>query len=194
MNDPTPDDLDLTVLLNRSSRGDRDAADAALGLVESHLRRLAKAQMRKERPDHTLQATALVNEAWMRLLPRAPSDFADRSEFFGRAARAMRNVLVDHARARARDKRGGGREREPFEIMLEHWSPTALDADAVLDLHDALNVLARTQSRAARVLELRVFVGLTVAETAAALGIAESTVDVDFRAARAWLAERLAGE
>ncbi|MCB9898808.1 MAG: sigma-70 family RNA polymerase sigma factor [Planctomycetes bacterium] len=190
---PEPDDLDLTVLIQRSTRGDERAADQVFAAVHDELHHIARGKMAGERADHTLQATALVNEAWLRLLPKAPRDYADRGEFFKAAARVMRHVLVDHARARQRDKRGGKLQRRDFEVVLEHWSREPLDAARVIDLHDALAVLERVQPRAARALELHVFVGLTVAETASVLDVAESTVDLDLRAARAWLAERLGG-
>ena len=187
----SPQRFDLTVLLRRSSHGDARASDAVMSALDRELRRIARAQMADERLDHTLQATALVNEAWLRLLPEGQRGYADRVEFLRTAARVMRNVLVDHARARLRDKRGGGREREAFEVAVEHLGTPSLDAEGMLDLHEALGILERIQPRAARVVEMRCLLGLTIGETAGALSVSDGTVENDMRAARAWLAERL---
>lgn len=161
--------------------GDRGALDRLIPLVHEELRRLAEQCMRGERPGHTLQPTALVHEAYLRLVD---SDVAwqDRAHFFAVAATTMRRVLVDHARAKGRAKRGG------HPVSLEDSLLVAPDrADDFLVVNDALDRLAAQDARAARVVELHYFGGLTYEEAAEALGISAATVDRDLRFARAWL-------
>ena len=173
------------------SGGDPNAASRLLPLVYDQLRALAGRHMRGERPDHTLQPTALVNEAWMRLFQgQGIDDPQGRRHFFALAARVMRQVLVDHARRRGRDKRGGGEQPKPLEGALALAEVEGVD---VLDLDTALEELAGLDARQARVVELRFFGGLEAQEVAEVLEVSLSTVERDWRAARAWLYQRLAG-
>jgi RNA polymerase sigma factor (TIGR02999 family) len=145
--------------------------------------------MRRERPGHTLQPTALVHEAYLALLGGAAGvTFANRVHFFATAAKAMRNVLVDHARGRAAAKRGRGATRVPFEEEQGHGAAPLCD---VLALDDALGGLAEMDPRAARVVELRVFGGLTVDEMALELGVSKRTIDGDWAVGKMWLARAL---
>ena len=147
--------------------------------------------MRRERPDHTLSPTAVVHEAVIRLLGEAVFDkAADRSFLFASAARAMREVLIDHARRRAADRRGGGRRRVPLDAVVDYFEEQGLDVVAV---HEALDRLAELDGRQAQVMTLRYFGGMTVPEVAAALGVSVVTVERDWRLARAWLAGQLGG-
>ncbi len=145
--------------------------------------------MQQERPSHTLQPTALVNEAYLRLVRSPNVDWQNRAHFFGAAARAMRQILVDHARARATEKRGGELERIPLEESLHVQGRNDVD---VIFLDDLLNRLAELDERMARVVELRVFAGLTGKETAAALGVSRQTVHEDWRVATLWLRKQMA--
>jgi RNA polymerase sigma factor (TIGR02999 family) len=164
--------------------------DSLLPGVYHELRRLAHAYLRRERPGHTLQATALVHEAYLRLVSQRPEIHTDRAAFVGTAAHLMRQILVEYARARRRDKRGGGRlQRVPLTDATAIVEPA--DADIWEALDAALERLARLSSRQTRVVELRYFGGLTVEETAALLGISEKTVKRDWAAARAWLRREL---
>lgn len=176
---------DLTPLLHRV--GDDPAAfEALLPLVYAELRQLASARLRHERPDHTLQPTALVHEAYLKLAGGAARPYADRGHFFRVAARAMRQVLVDHARARRAAKRdavAGGPITEPAGPGL----------DDLLAVDAALEKLARLDPRQARVIELRFFAGLGIDETASALGVSPATVKRDWMVARAWLQREIAG-
>ena len=178
---------EATLLLRALARGDARASDGLLELVYGELRRLASSFLRRERVGHTLQPTALVHEAWMRLVDQDQADWRDRAHFLGIAALAMRRVVCDHARARARDKRGAGAAREPLHTGL-------IDSDAdlegqldVLALNEGLDQLAEHSARAAKVIELRFFGGLTEEEVARVLDVARPTVTRDWRAARAWL-------
>jgi RNA polymerase sigma factor (TIGR02999 family) len=160
-------------------------------LVYDELRLLARRYLAHERPDHTFQPTDLVHEACARLGERADASFQDRAHFVATAARAMRSILVDHARAKLADKRGGGAQRV---TLRESVAGAAGDGDAgidVLALDDALERLARFDPRKAQIVELRFFGGRSIAETAEALGISHMTVSSDWRVARAWLAAEL---
>jgi RNA polymerase sigma factor (TIGR02999 family) len=181
------------ILLGMKPEGLRDpaAGDRLLKALYPELRRLAASLMRRERADHTLQATALVHEAYMKLVDPSRASWESRAHFLGVAARAMRQILVDHARARAAVKRGGGWQR----ITLDTGLGSDPDREvAVLALHDALGRLAAVDPRAARGVELRVFGGLTVEETAHVLCVSKRTVDSDWAMARLWLARELGGE
>lgn len=180
----------MTVLLDRACRGDRKATDELFPVVYAELRRLASGILAGERPSHTLQATALVHEAYLRLVDPAAGAWDSRAHFFGAAARAIRQILVDHARERARLKRGGGWERVTLE-GVEASDATSLD---LLDLDDALVKLAAMDPRMASLVELRFFAGLAVGEAAAALGISEATAARDWQLARVWLHSHLTGE
>jgi len=181
----------VTALLRAHSAGSPDALDAAVPLVYQELRRLAAAQLARERAGHTLSATALVHEAYVRLVDIQEVDWEDRVHFFAVAARVMRRILVDHARARSRAKRGGGAAHLPLPDGL---AAPAVPLDDVLALDSALSELSRHSLRQSRVVECRCFAGLTVAETARALGASEATVKRDWAFARAWLNHTLRGD
>jgi RNA polymerase sigma factor (TIGR02999 family) len=174
---------DVTQLLVRWRGGDESAHERLMPLVYDELRRLADRYMRAERPDHTLQATALVHEAYVRLVG-VDAAWQDRAHFMSLAATMMRRVLVDHARAGRRQKRGGGAAKVSLDdVALLSPEPSA----ELLDLDDALTRLAAIDERKARAVELHYFGGLTYEETAEVLGISPATVDRDLRMARAWL-------
>jgi RNA polymerase sigma-70 factor (ECF subfamily) len=180
---------DVTLLL-REIRGDRQASSAELfSLINEDLHRLAACFMRKERPDHTLQTTALVNEAYLRLFQGQPFQWENRKQLFGAMAHIMRNLLVDHARKHRAQKHGGMNRKLSLD---ENLIATEAHADEILILNEALEELGRLNPRQVEVIELRYFAGLTVEETAAALDVAPETVKLDWRYARVWLAERLA--
>jgi len=188
---PEPDPGAVTGLLTAAARGEPAAAEKLLPLVYDELRRLAAARLAREVPGQTLQATALVHEAYLRLVGLDPDKPWDgRAHFFAAAAEAMRRILIDRARDRRRLKRGGPRRRED----LDFDALTGPDAppDDLLDLDDALAGLARADSRAAALVKLRVFAGLTLDEAALALGVVRRTADRDWAFARAWLFNTLA--
>jgi RNA polymerase sigma factor (TIGR02999 family) len=179
---------DITGLLGRWRRGDEAAVAELMPAVYGELRRLAGRALRGERGDHTLQATALAHEGYLRLAAGKTPHWRDRGHFFAVAARTMRRILVDHARHRRAARRGGSRRQVPLAEGLAPSPPPMVD---LLDLDAALEALTRHDERKARVIELRFFAGLTEAETAAALGVSEPTVRLDARLARAWLYHRL---
>jgi RNA polymerase sigma factor (TIGR02999 family) len=170
------------------ARGDRDVASRFLPLVYDKLRELAGHYMRYERRDHTLQPTALVHEAYLRLIDGSLVDFEGKTHFFAVAARQMRRVLVESARARKAAKRGGGARKLTLDDTLAVTQDGLLDA---LALDEALERLARESSRQSRVVELRFFGGLSVSETAEVLDVSEGTIKGDWRVARAWLVREL---
>lgn len=182
---------DLTQLLQAWSAGDESALAQLVPFVERELHQLARAYMAKERRDHTLQATALVNEVFLRLVRGAPVQWKNRAQFVGIAARIMRRVLVDHARARGYQKRGGGGERVPLDEDVLVSTGHSVDLVA---LDRALEGLGVVDARKSQVVELRFFGGLGVAETAAVLGVSEDTVKRDWRIARLWLLRELRGD
>lgn len=177
----------VTELLRRAQRGEEAATDELLPLVYDELRQLAAGMLAKERAGHTLQPTALVHEAYLRLVGPQGEGWEGRAHFFGAAARAIRRILVDHARSRGREKRGGGRQRVALEDQPTPESPV-LD---LLALDEALEELARIDPRMARLVELRFFAGLTVEETAATMGISAATAAREWGLARVWLHSRL---
>jgi len=180
---------DLTLILGKARAGDHEARGELLTLVYEELRRVSSRLMLRERTDHTLSPTAVVHEAVIRLLGDAVFDkAADRNFLFASAARAMREVLIDHARRRGSDRRGGGRRRVPLDAVVDYFEGEGLDVVAV---HEALDRLAELDGRQAQVMTLRYFGGLTVPEVAAALGVSVVTVERDWRVARAWLAGQL---
>jgi RNA polymerase sigma factor (TIGR02999 family) len=188
------DEPPLTELLRRAATGEAAAADAALPLVYRELRELARRRMAGERDDHTLQATALVNEAWIKLVGMGDVDWPDRSAFYQAAATAMRRILVDHARRRNRIKRGGGHSRDPLTVgQLASPRPDLDDAATFLELDEAIARLEREDPRAGAVVRLRFFAGLDVDETAAALGLSRRTVLREWAFARAWLFAAMSG-
>lgn len=178
----------VTALLARLRDGDAAALDRLVPLVHAELRRLARAQLRRERPGHTLQATALAHEAYLRLVGLDAIDWRDRAHFFGVAAGVMRRILIDHARRRRAARRGGGAPPVP----LEDVDPAAPERpEELIALDEALERLRALDPRQERIVELRFFGGLEVAETAAVLGVSERTVKRDWAVARAWLRAEL---
>ena len=175
---------DLTQLLADLRDGRPDAASRLIPLVYDELHRLARRQMRRERPDHTLQATALVHEAYLRLVNHPQRTWQNRAHFIAVAAQVMRRILVDYARARRTSKRGSAPQRVPLEEPLLF---TEEQSDELVSLDEALERLAQFDERQSRVVELRFFGGLSVDETAEALGISSKTVTRDWTVARAWL-------
>ena len=180
-----------TTLLLAWGRGDETALDQLIPLVHDELRQLARRHMAGERPGHTLQATALVNEAYLRLIEVNQVRWQNRAHFFAMASRVMRRILVDAARARGFQKRGGGAETVSLdEALLVSGEPR----QDLVALDDALNALAAFDLRKSQVVEMRFFGGLRVEETAAALHVSADTVMRDWRLAKAWLVRELSGE
>lgn len=178
----------VTQLLLDWSQGNEQALDRLMPLVVTELRRLAAAYLRREQPGHTLQPTALVNEVYLRLVDRRRVSWQNRAQFFGFAARTMRRILVDHARARRAAKRGGGGETLALDAALGVGDRGEVD---LLALDEVLDRLAALDARQGRLVELRVFGGLTIAESAEALGVAAATISRDWQSARAWLYREL---
>lgn len=185
----TSPDSDVTQLLRELGDGRAEAFHELLPKVIATLRGIAHRQLRGERSDHTLNTTALVNEAYLKLAGSEGKDWQNRAHFFAVAARAMRQVLVSYARARNADKRGGG----AVHITLDENTPPLGDTqlDELIALNDALERLEELNPRHVRIVECRFFAGLTVTETAEALGLARATVVRDWRMARAWLRHAL---
>jgi RNA polymerase sigma factor (TIGR02999 family) len=185
---------DITGLLKAWSRGDRGALDKLTPLVYDQLRRLAGRYVRKEPAGHPLQATALVHEAFVRLVNVGEVDWQDRVHFFAVSARIMRRILVDSARARLSAKRGGGMVRDEHSTAINFDALPAAETERAAELcalDDALESLAQLDARRAQVVELRFFGGLSVEETAAALRVSPQTVMRDWKVARAWLMREL---
>ncbi len=182
--------VDLNRILRSAQEGDAQAAQELAALLYDELHEIARREMAGERPGHTLQPTALVNEAYLRLVAEKDHSYADRDSFFAAAASAIRRVLVDHARRRAREKRGGGFVRVPLDGQ-EVAEPLA-DED-LLGLDDALARLARFDPTKARIVELRFFAGLSMEELGKAIGASESTIRREWRMARAWLRAEMDG-
>ena len=182
---------DVTALLRAWGRGDADAGERLLPIVYVELRRQAARLLRRERRDHTLQPTALVHETYLRLIEQRAADWKNRAQFFAVAATAMRRILVDHARRHGARKRGGSWDRISFDETRRAW-PGPPDVE-ILALEEALEELAALDPAKVRLVELRFFAGLSLEETAAVLGVSESTVTRDWRLARAWLFRRLGG-
>ncbi|HEY8224381.1 MAG TPA: sigma-70 family RNA polymerase sigma factor [Pyrinomonadaceae bacterium] len=183
------DTHEVTQLLIDWSNGDRAALDALIPLVEEELRRLAHRYMNRERVDHTLQTTALVNEAYMRLVNRKNVHWQNRAHFFGIAAQLMRTILVDHARGHASAKRGGGAGKLELNEALVVSEQKAAE---VIALDDALKQLALIDPQQSRIVELRFFGGLTVEETAEVLQLSPATIKREWSTAKAWLYQELA--
>jgi len=178
----------ITQLLADWSDGDKSALDRLTPLIYEELRRLAHHYMRRERPGHTLQTTALVNEAYVRLINRKNIDWQNRDHFFAIAAQLMRTILVDHARRHGYSKRGGGARR----ISLNEAAVVSQDRTAeVVELDEALTRLAVFDPQQSRIVELRFFGGLTIKQTADVLGLSPATIKREWSTARAWLFREL---
>jgi len=178
----------ITQLLERWSNGEEKALDELLPLVYDELHRLAVSYLRRERREHTLQPTALVNELFLKFSEQHRMSWQNRAQFFGVAAQLMRRILVDHARAHFADKRGGDR----FCVSLRNIAAFGAEPDAdLLALHDALNKLAEIDPIQARIVELRFFGGLTIKETAEVMGISHATVEREWKIAKAYLKREL---
>jgi RNA polymerase sigma factor (TIGR02999 family) len=181
---PTPPPNEITQLLLHWSRGDQAALDQLMPIVYKELHKLAHSYLRKERPDHTLQPTALINEAYLRLIKQDFPEWQSRRHFYGVAAQLMRQILVEHARTRAAEKRGGSRQKFSIDEALTFSDEKAAELVA---LDDALVALAKFDERKVRIIELRYFGGLSLEETANALGLSVATIGHEMRLARAWL-------
>ncbi|MFL6447339.1 MAG: sigma-70 family RNA polymerase sigma factor [Bryobacteraceae bacterium] len=175
---------DVTGLLVRWRTGDREALDALTPLVYDELRRLAKSYLRRERPDHTLDGTALVHEAYMRLVDQRNVEWRNRNHFFALAAELIRRILVDHARARIAAKRGGANVKLSLDEALAPADEKDLN---ILALDDALAALGKADPQQSRIVELRYFAGLTIEETADVMEISPATVKRDWTTAKAFL-------
>jgi RNA polymerase sigma factor (TIGR02999 family) len=181
-------DADITKILKRASVGDDSAVNRLMPLVYDELRALAESYLQRERPDHTLQATALVHEAYVRLIDQREVEWQNRAHFFAVAAQAIRRILVDHARSHQRAKRGGSRRRVRLDENMALLDDSTLD---LLALDEAMERLTQTHERPARIVELRFFGGLKLTEVAEVLGISPRTVDGEWSMARAWLRREL---
>lgn len=183
---------DVTRILESIQHGDPKAADELLPLVYEELRRLAAQKMARERPGHTLQATALVHEAWLRLGADAQPGWQNRAHFFSAAAEAMRRILVERARRKHREKRGGGAEHVEVD-ELEIAAPLGNEEES-LAVNEALDRLAAQDARKAEIVKLRYFVGFSFEEAAEVLGISVPTAKRDWAYARAWLHQEIAAD
>jgi len=179
-----PRSPDVTALLMELTNGNREAASELMPIVYDELRKLAGRYMRRERTDHTLQATALVHEAYLKLVQQQEANWQSRAHFFGIAAQVMRHILIDHARGHTSEKRGGGKRPVPLEEALIFTPEKSLE---LLRLDESLQRLAELDPRQGRVVELRFFGGLTVEETADVLGVSPKTVKREWSMAKAWL-------
>lgn len=189
MNEPPPNEI--TERLIAWGEGDRTAFDQLLPVVYQELRRIAGNYLRRENPGHTLQPTALVHEAWLRLIDQRRVTWQNRAQFFGVAAQMMRRILVDHAKTKHREKRGGDAAKLPLDDVVNLSQERAAD---LLALDDALYELARIDGRKGRVVELRYFGGFSVEETAQILEVSPETVMRDWKMAKAWLYQQIRRE
>jgi len=178
---------EITRLLKAWGRGDSAALDSLTPLVYEQLHRMARRYMRNERPGHTLQATALVNEAFLRLVDIRDLDWTDRTHFFAVCARVMRRILVDHARAQLYAKRGGGAQ----QVSLTEADGLAAGAEDLITLNDALAELAELDPRQGQIVELKFFSGMTIDEISEVTLLSTATVEREWRSARAWLSDAL---
>lgn len=189
MTDTTTGAGDITLLIRASAAGDPKDADRLMTAIYDDLKRLAASQLRRERADHTLHPTALVHEAYLRLVNQRNADWNDRLHFFSIAAQIIRRILIDHARERNTLKRGGAHTL----VRIDHEEPASPAPDLdLIALDEALVELAALSERQARIVEMKFFGGLTIPEIGAALGIGNRSVDREWQAARAWLFHRLA--
>lgn len=185
----TPVRTEVTGFLKAWSSGRTEALDQLIPIVEKELRKLAASQMRRERRDHTLQVTGLVNEAYLRLIEQKNVTWQDRRHFYGIAAQCMRRVLVDYARQRHAEKRGGDKTFVSLDDSVHSVAERGVD---LIALEDALTSLAKLDERQAQVVELRFFGGLSIHETAKVLDVSTATVKRDWESARVWLTRQLA--
>ncbi len=182
------DNRPITLLLQNFADGDRTALDRLIPLVYGELRRIADGYLRRERPGHTLQATALVHEAYARMVDQVQPDYRNRAHFLGVAAQVMRQILVDHARTKTAAKRGGARPK----VSIDEACDAALEQPAlIVEVNDAIDALDRQDPQKARLIEMRFFGGLTAEESAEALTIPVATVRRELRVAQAWLQREL---
>ena len=181
---------EVTQILERMSAGDEAAAEELMPAMYDELRRLAASYLRRERKDHTLQPTALVHEAYLRMIRGENVAWQNRAHFLACSARVMRNILVDHAVGRKRIKRGGDRQRVPLDAVVVAFEESAIDLVA---LHQGLDKLATFDEQKSRVVELRFFGGLTIQEAGEVLGISHATVEREWKVARAWLHREIVG-
>jgi len=180
--------MDVTLLLKKAGSGDSTARGELIQATYEELRKLASARMKAERPDHTLTATALVHEVSLQLLNQSQIAVENHGQFLALAATAMRNLLIDHARSRGREKRGGGRKKLELDnalVACDQQSPE------LLNLHEALNRFAEIDERKSKVVEMRYFGGLSIHEVATALDVSPATVKRDWEVAKAWLLREL---
>jgi RNA polymerase sigma factor (TIGR02999 family) len=185
------DTQQITEMLAAWSSGDESSIDRLLPMVETELRRIAHNYMRRENPGHTLQTTALVNEAYLKLVKQTDVTWQNRMQFFGISAQIMRRILINHARDKKADKRGKG---APHVNLDDVSILTPEKSNELIALDDALTKLAEFDQTKSRIVELRYFSGLTIEETAEVLGIAPITVSVHWRVAKAWLGKEIRGE
>jgi RNA polymerase sigma-70 factor (ECF subfamily) len=186
-----PRAVSATQLLLDATDGNEDARERMLPLVYDELRRVASRYLRRERADHTLQPTALVHEAYLRLIDQERVDWQNRAQFVGLAAVMMRRILVNHARDRAAAKRGGVQQRESLSVAIEAFPQPAFD---VIALHDALERLNALDARKGRIVELKFFGGLTTAEIGKVLDVSSATIEREWSFARAWLYDALSSD
>jgi RNA polymerase sigma-70 factor (ECF subfamily) len=187
----SPSPKEITQLLLSWSKGDQSALDQLIPLVYPELRRMARVYMGRENSGHTLQTSALINEAYLRLVHQQAVEWQDRAHFFAVAAQIMRHILVDHARKYRRQKRGGGTEHVPLDDVAVVCDERA---EELIALDDALNRLASIDVRKSQIVELKFFGGLTVDETAEVMRLAPITIMREWRAAKAWLGREVLGE
>jgi len=178
---------EITILLRRYCEGEPAALDALMPLVYDELRRIARSFLRRQRPGHTLQPTALINEAFLKMFAGAKPRFSDRAHFLALMARVMRQVLVDYARSVGAAKRGGGAERVSWDTNVEIPERGSRQQLKMLELHHALDALAREDERLAQIVEMHYFAGMTAEETAEVVKRSAHRVRHDLRLARAWL-------
>ena len=183
---------EITLWLREWSDGKHEALDMLMPVVYAELHRQAVNYLRRERIGHTLQATALINEAYVKLIEQRSVNWQNRAHFFGIASQAMRRILVDHAKSRHRDKRGGNAENVPLEAAEFAIAANEASMDLVA-LDEALTRLSKMDERQSRIVELRFFSGLSVEETAEVLGVSPATVKNDWRTAKAWLFQEING-
>jgi RNA polymerase sigma factor (TIGR02999 family) len=182
---------EITRILKSWSGGNREAVDDLMPLVYDELHKVAAQYLRRQRTDHTLQPTALVNEAYLKLIDISDVDWQDRAHFFAFASQTMRHILVDYARTQAREKRGGGAQKLSLDEAISYSKETEVD---LLALDEALRELATIDKQQCKIVELRFFGGLTVEETAVVLHISPATVKREWRIAKAWLFKRMRAE